>query len=214
MRAILVFCSILLVLPGFLAVLARGRPLQSTLALRGGGPRTQALAAAVAVGLWVLSLGLLELQFAVWAPPAGYIESFRALHAALKATGPVDWLWSLVAIAVAPALCEELLMRGIVLPSFRPAFGTGLAVAGSAFLFAVIHLRPLPLPLHLRRRPRPGRDPGPHRDARAEMLAHGLLNALTFVAAPSSNDPRSPCRIRVRCWGPRSSRAGSWRPRS
>ena len=214
LRTILVSCSILLVLPGLLAVLARGTPLRSTLALRGGGPRTQALAAAVAVGLWVLSLGLLELQFAVWAPPAGYIESFRALHAALKATGPVDWLWSLVAIAVAPALCEELLMRGIVLPSFRPAFGTGLAVAGSAFLFAVIHLDPyrslftFVAGLVLGAiRVRTG-ILGP------SMLAHGLLNALTFVAAPFLDDPAEPPRTRGRCWAPRSSRAGSWRPRS
>jgi membrane protease YdiL (CAAX protease family) len=192
LRTILVLCSVLLVLPGVLAVLATGKPLRPTLAIRAGRPRTQMLAAAVGVGLWVLSLGLLELQFAVWAPPPGYIEGFRALHAALKSTGPVDWLWSLVAIAAAPALCEELLMRGIVLPSFRPGFGTGLAVAGSAFLFAAIHLDPyrslftFVAGLVLGAiRVRSG-ILGP------SMIAHGLLNTLTFVAAPFLDDPTEP----------------------
>jgi membrane protease YdiL (CAAX protease family) len=192
LRASLVLGSILLVLPGLLAVLAAGRPLRATLAWSGGGPRTLALAAGLGVGLWVLSLGLLELQFAVWPPPPGYIEGFRALHAALKSTGPLDWLWSLAAIAVAPALCEELLVRGIVLPSFRAAFGTGLAVAGSALVFAAIHLDAYRFLFTLVA----GIVLGAIR-VRTEvlgpsMLAHGLLNTLTFVAAPFLDDPTEP----------------------
>jgi membrane protease YdiL (CAAX protease family) len=136
----------------------------------------------------VLSLGLLELQFAIWPPPDGYIEGFRSLHAQLKAAGPLDWLWSLVAIAAAPALCEELLMRGIVLPSFR-SFGTGIAIVGSAFLFAVIHFDPYRSLFTFVA----GLVLGAMR-VRSEilapsMLAHGLLNTLTFVAAPFLDDP-------------------------
>ncbi len=191
-RTSLVLGSILLVLPGLLVVLAAGKPLQATLALRGGGPRTLALAAAAGAGLWVLSLGLLELQFAVWPPPPGYIEGFRALHEALKPKGPLDWLWSLVAIAVAPALCEELLVRGIVLPSFRPAMGTLLAVAGSALVFALIHfdfyrfLFTFVAGLVLGAIRMRTNVLGP------SMIAHGLLNALTFVAAPFLDDPTEP----------------------
>lgn len=187
-RTILVVCSIMLALPGLLSVLATGKPLRAALALRAPGRRTLGLAAALGLGLWVLSLGLLELQFAVWPPRPGYLEDFRAIHAALKATGPLDWLWSLVAIAAAPAVCEELLMRGIVLPSFR-SFGTGIAIGVSAFLFSVIHFDPYRSLFTFVA----GLVLGAMR-VRSEilapsMLAHGLLNTLTFVAAPFLDDP-------------------------
>jgi sodium transport system permease protein len=191
-RTSLVLGSFLLAVPGLLAILALRLPVARTLALRGGKPRTYALAAGVGIGLWVLSLGLLELQFAIWPPPPGYIEGFRALHAALKPVNPLDWLWSLVAIAVAPALCEELLVRGIVLPSFRTAFGAAAAVIGSAFVFAAIHfdwyrfvftfVAGLVLGAI---RVRTGILP-------PSMIAHGLLNTLTFVAAPFFDDPEQP----------------------
>lgn len=191
-RTSLVLGSFLLVLPGLLAVLGRGLPLKQTLALRSGGRRTHWLAAGLGVGLWVLSLGLLELQFAVWPPPDGYIEGFRALHAALRPSGPLDWLWSLAAIAAVPALCEELLVRGIVLPAFRPALGPALAVVASALVFALIHLDAYRFLFTFAAglvlgaiRLRAG-ILGP------SMLAHGLLNALTFVAAPFLDDPSQP----------------------
>jgi len=191
-RTSLVLGSLLLALPGLLAMLAQRLPLRPALGWRRGSLRTYALAAGVGVSLWVLSLGLLELQFAVWPPPAGYIEGFRALHAALKPSGPLDWLWSVVAIAVAPALCEELLVRGIVLPSFQGAFGPVPAVVGSALVFAAIHLDAYRFAFTFAAglvlgtiRLRTGILP-------PSMIAHGLLNTLTFVAAPFFDDPDQP----------------------
>lgn len=191
-RTSLVLGSFLLVLPGLLAVLARGLPLKQALALGNGGARTHWLAAGVGCGLWVLSLGLLELQFAVWPPPPGYIEGFRALHAALRPSGPLDWLWSLVAIAAAPALCEELLVRGIVLPAFRPALGSARAVVGSALVFAAIHLDAYRFLFTFVA----GLLLGAIRLRTGilvpSMIAHGLLNTLTFVVAPFLDDPSQP----------------------
>src|SRR5262245_35460091 len=69
-RTSLVLGSLLLALPGLAAIAASRLPLGRTLAWRGGGTRTYALAAGLGVGLWVLSLGLLEIQFAVLPPPA------------------------------------------------------------------------------------------------------------------------------------------------
>ena len=47
---------------------------------------------------------------------------------------------SVLAIAVAPAVCEELLFRGLVLHSLLPLLRTAGAVAASALLFGLIHL--------------------------------------------------------------------------
>ncbi len=191
-RTSLVLGSVLLLLPGFLALLARGLPLKEALALRGADARMMWVAAGLGLGLWVLSLGLLELQFAVWPPPAAYIEGFRALHAALRPSGPVDWLWSLAAIAAVPALCEELLVRGIVLPSFRPSLGPALAVVASALVFALIHLDAYRFLFTFAA----GLVLGAIRLRSGlllpSMLTHGLLNTLTFVAAPFLDDPAQP----------------------
>jgi membrane protease YdiL (CAAX protease family) len=191
-RTSLVLGSFLLVLPALLALLARALPLRETLALHGGDARTLWLAAGLGVGLWVLSLGVLELQFFFWPPPAGYIEGFRALHAALRPSGPLDWLWSLAAIAAVPALCEELLVRGIVLPSLRRAAGAAGAVILSAFIFAAIHLDAYRFLFTFVA----GLVLGAIR-LRAGLLApsmvtHGLLNTLTFVVAPFLDDPTEP----------------------
>jgi membrane protease YdiL (CAAX protease family) len=191
-RTSLVLGSALLPLPGLLLIVAKRLPLARALAWRGGSAHTTTLVAILGAGLWVLSLGLLELQFAVWPPPAGYLEGFRALHAALKPSGPLDWLWSVVAIAVAPALGEEILVRGIVLPSFRPAFGSAFALVGSALVFAAIHLDAYRFVFTFVAglvlgaiRLRTGLLP-------PSMMAHGLLNTLTFVAAPLLDDPDQP----------------------
>src|SRR5262245_40458608 len=128
-----------LVGPGLLAVAAFRRHPSVSLGLEPIGSRTALVVAAAAVPLWVASLGLFEIQYALWAPPPGYLEGFERLHDALRPQGPVDALVSVFAIAVVPAICEELLLRGIVLPALRTALGTGLAVVASAALFALIH---------------------------------------------------------------------------
>jgi len=189
LRPALLLSETALVVPGLLALAAFGVPLSAGLALRPIDSRSALLVAAVAAALWVASLGLFEVQYTFWSPPEGYLEAFERLHEALRPRNPADALLSVAAIAAAPAFCEELLMRGIVLPSLLPAFGRVAAVAVTAALFALIHLDAyrsaftfaLGLALGALRL-RTG-------SLLAPVLAHALVNTITFAAAPFTDDP-------------------------
>jgi membrane protease YdiL (CAAX protease family) len=193
LRPTLVVSELLLVAPGLLVLVVTGIPLGSGLALRGRDRRSLLLSLAVGAALWVGSLGLLELQYAVWPPAAGYLEAFRRLHEALRPAGPLDALMSVLAIAVVPALCEETLARGIVLPALLRPLGAAGAVAVSSLVFASLHLPDtyrLPftfavgLALGVLRLRACALLPG--------MVAHASLNTLTFLAAPLLDDPFQP----------------------
>jgi membrane protease YdiL (CAAX protease family) len=193
LRPTLLASELLLVAPGLLALALAGIPLRSGLALRPLPPRRLLLAVAVGSALWVGSLGLLELQYTVWPPAAAYLEAFRRLHEALRPAGPLDALFSVLAIAVGPALCEEALARGIVLPALLRPLGAAGAVVASAGVFALLHLPDtyrLPftfvvgLALGVLRVRARALAPG--------MVAHASLNTLTFVAAPLLDDPSQP----------------------
>jgi membrane protease YdiL (CAAX protease family) len=197
LRSMLLLSELLLVVPG-VALLALARaPLAEALALRPLRGLPLVLCLAAGVTLWVGSLGLFSVQYAVWPPPEGYLESFRQLHAALRPASVADALLSIAAIAVVPALCEEALFRGIVLASLLPAMGQALAVVTQAFLFGLIHLDAtaggppvmyrVPFTfavgialgaLRLRARSLAG-----------PSLAHALLNTITFLAVLFSDDP-------------------------
>ena len=188
LRPALLVSEAALVLPGLLALAALRAPFSTTLGLNRLPARTTLLVAATAVALWVMSLGLFEVQYALWAPPPGYLEVFQRLHEALRPKNPLDALVSVVAIAAAPAICEELLLRGIVLPVLRPVLGATGAIVASAALFALIHWDlyraaftfALGLALGVLR-VRTG-------SLLAPMLAHALVNTITFVAAPLTDD--------------------------
>jgi len=189
LRPALLLSELALVVPGLIALAAFGVPLRAGLALFPIASRTALFVAACAAALWVASLGLFELQYALWAPPPGYLEAFQRLHEALRPRNAADALVSIVAIGVAPAVCEELVLRGIVLTAFLPAFGSTGAIVTSAALFALIHLDPyrsaftFALGLALGAlRVRTG-------SLLAPILAHALVNTITFAAAPFTDDP-------------------------
>jgi membrane protease YdiL (CAAX protease family) len=189
MRLALVLAELALVAPGILAVVACRVPGRALLDRWPLDLRTTLLMIAAGVSLWVASLGLLELQYTVWTPSPGYLEAFRKLHEALRPHGPLDAVVSVAAIAVVPAVCEELLMRGIVLPSLLTVARPQVAVGVSALVFAIIHLDPyrflftLVLGLALGYlRVRTG-------SLAACVLAHAMLNAMTFAVVPFADDP-------------------------
>jgi membrane protease YdiL (CAAX protease family) len=197
LRPALVISEIALVAPALVFAGLLRRPLAQTLALDATGlRRVNLLSLGFGATLWLASLGLFEVQYSLWAPPPGYLEAFRRLHEALRPSGPVDALVSLLAIAIAPAVCEELLFRGLVLPAFLRPLGTWGAACVSALLFGVIHLDFAGGGLSLYRVPfaavvglglaalrlRAGML-GP------AILAHAALNAITFAAAPFTDDP-------------------------
>jgi hypothetical protein len=151
--------------------------------------RAVALAALAGLGLWVGSLGLLELQYAVWAPAPGYLEGFRRLHEALRPSGPLAQCGRWPRIAGGPGGLRRVLVRGILLPSLRAVTATWWRSC----------LRPLLRPGctstgTVSLSPSPSAWPSAcSACARAlfwpSVIAHATLNALTFSAAPWLDDP-------------------------
>jgi len=195
MRTVLVLSELLLAAPAILGLVVFRIGLPDGLGLRPVPARTAFASVLLGATLWGLSLGLFELQYVLWKPPAGYLDAFRRLHELLKPTGPVDAVVSLLAIAIAPAICEELVFRGVALPAFV-RWGAPAAAVASSLLFGAIHLDGSPGGLSLYRVPfaftvglglaairlRTGAL-GP------AILAHATLNSITFVAAPLASPP-------------------------
>lgn len=192
MRPLIMAASALLAAPAVLALLLTGRPLARALALRAIDRRTALVAATLGLSLWVASLGLLELQYTVWPPPPGYLEAFRRIHEALRPANAFDALLSVLAIAAAPAIFEETLVRGVVLPSLRPWLGALGALLVSALVFALMHADPYRLLFTFAL----GVALGAIRLRAAAllpcMLVHATLNTLTFLVAPLVDDPMEP----------------------
>jgi membrane protease YdiL (CAAX protease family) len=192
LRPLIMIASALLAAPALLALVFTDRPVPRSLALRAVDRRTALVAAALGLSLWVAALGLLELQSVVWPPPPGYLEAFRKVHEALRPANALDAVFSVLAIAAAPAIFEETLVRGVVLPSLRPSLGGLGAVLVSALVFAAMHFDLYRFAFTFA----VGAILGVVR-LRAEalvpcMLVHGTLNTLTFLAAPLVDDPSGP----------------------
>ncbi len=192
LRAQIALGTLLLALPALLALLVRPVFLRAAL---GPGPlsgRALALSAALGAALWVASVGLIELQSLVVPPAPEYLELFRRLHQALAPSGPIDALVSLLVIAALPGLCEELLVRGALLPALVRPLGPGGAVAASAILFAAMHLDAYRFLFTLS----VGVVLGIVRLSTGSLwpsvVAHVMLNTLTFLVAPLVDDPSKP----------------------
>jgi membrane protease YdiL (CAAX protease family) len=191
-RLTIVLASAMLAAPSLLVLLVHGVPLGTGLALQRIPPKTALLAVAAGLALWVASLGLIELQYTLWAPPAGYLEAFRRLHEALRPRDPLDALWSVAAIAAAPALFEELSVRGVLLPSLRPRLGSAGAVAASALVFALMHWDPYRFAFTFAVGGALGALRLRSGVLLVPILAHAALNTFTFAAAPFLDDPAAP----------------------
>jgi membrane protease YdiL (CAAX protease family) len=190
-RVVLIASEVALAAPALLMLAAFGRGALRALAALPAG-RVAGLALALGLALWVTSLGLLELQYTLWPPPPGYLEMFRQVHDLLRPKGPLDAVYSLAAIALFPALCEELLMRGVLLPSLRQHLPGAAAIGFSAFAFAMLHFDQYRWPFTFAvglalgaLRLRTGLLVAP-------VLAHAALNSLTFAAVPFLDDPSEP----------------------
>jgi len=69
------------------------------------------------------------------------VELIEALDAALRPSSAVELVGILLAVALTPAICEELLFRGVLLQSWR-RWPAGLAIGVNALAFGVIHYVP------------------------------------------------------------------------
>lgn len=192
LRGQIAFGTVLLALPALAALVARPPAWRAALGPGVVAHRTAALSTLLGAALWVGSIGLMEMQSLVSPPPPAYLDAFRAIHHALAPRGPLDTLVSLAVIAILPGLCEELVVRGVLLPSLVRPMGAAGAVVGSAFLFAAMHADPYRFLFTLTvglvlgvLRLRTGSLWPP-------IFAHVTLNALTFAIAPLLDDPTQP----------------------
>ncbi len=110
--------------------------------VRGPAPmtkRTLLLSVLLGAALWVGSAGLMEVQSLIAPMPQGHLDVFRALHRALAPRNAIDALVSILVIAVLPGVCEELVLRGVCLPSlFRWLEGRSTPTAAAAVATAAV----------------------------------------------------------------------------
>ncbi len=118
---------------GWAALRHRGRVAQA-LDLRLPTPRALAAGVLCGASVWYLSWRLV-------APLGHWLFGNRGELEHLQNTvAQTPLLWVLLAASLAPAVCEELLLRGLVLRALRPRIGAVLAVVISAMLFSALHL--------------------------------------------------------------------------
>jgi sodium transport system permease protein len=128
---------LLLLVPGLVYALVARKDLRATFALRAAPPR------AFAAGLLIM-LGAIPIGWLIaWAQgffieiPAEYL---RAMEQLVTAGEPSRLLWLLLVVAVTPAICEELIFRGVLLQGLRSSGGMARAVIVSALVFGAFHL--------------------------------------------------------------------------
>lgn len=108
-----------------------------TLALRAPSPRTLAAAAMIAAGGIPVGWAIGWLQLQIW---EGGGESLLPLQELLTATDASRAMWLLFLVALTPAVCEELVFRGVLLQSLGREMRGWRAVAVSAMIFGAFHL--------------------------------------------------------------------------
>jgi len=126
-------------LPAIVVLRWRGIPLRSGLGLNTPRPSGFAGAALIGVSFWYIALWItvLILGDRVTDP-----ERLAELEQQISWTNDSAAV-RLLAVAIVPAISEELLLRGVIARSLRPSFGLFGAVFLSALLFAALHLPPV-----------------------------------------------------------------------
>lgn len=133
----LMVAQVTLLLVPALVFVALGRfDIPGTLSL--GRPSAKQLAAGVLVILGGLPVAwmIAWLQSFVLPLPEGFLEAMSRM---LDAEGAGRVLWLLLLVAVTPALCEEVVFRGVLLGGTRE-LGARRAIALNALVFGAFHL--------------------------------------------------------------------------
>lgn len=128
---------LLLALPAVALAVLGPYDARRTLALRRPSGRTMLAALLIAAGGIPLGwlIGWLQLQLF---PQAA--DALGGLEKLVTATGGRRALWLLVLVALTPAVCEELVFRGVFLQSLGREVPMARAVAMSALVFGAFHL--------------------------------------------------------------------------
>jgi sodium transport system permease protein len=136
-RGLLASQWLLLALPAVLFAALGPFRFRGTLALRAPTPRALAAAALIIAGGIPIGWTLAWVQSLFVEVPAAYLEAFQDL---LSADSPGRLLWLLLLFAATPAICEELVFRGVLLQGLSRELPMARAVVGSALVFGAFHL--------------------------------------------------------------------------
>jgi ABC-2 type transport system permease protein/sodium transport system permease protein len=109
---------------------------RQALSLRAPGVRFAAAAVLIGASAWVPVHELTALQQSVLPLPASVVESLGKLNDAIA---KLPALQMLVVLAIMPAVCEELLFRGVLLSGLASSSGRWTAIVVSAAVFGVFH---------------------------------------------------------------------------
>ncbi len=123
-----------------LAFVAWGRfDLRETLALRWPGGREVAAAFLIIAGGMPLAWFIAWFQSFFIPVPEELLEALRDF---LVTDDPLRILWLLFLVAFTPAVCEEVLFRGVLLSGTRRRFTAVWAVVLNGLIFGLFHLSP------------------------------------------------------------------------
>lgn len=73
----------------------------------------------------------------------------KEIGALIRARSPLDWLVLVLAVALVPAVSEELVTRGYIQSALVPACGLSGGILLTAFTFALLHLTPAGIPTYV-----------------------------------------------------------------
>lgn len=128
---------LLLALPAVVLVAAGRYDARRTFAFERPSARSLAAALAIILGGIPISWVISWLQGFVLAIPVEFLEAMQALVVAEDARRVV---WVLLILAVTPAICEELVFRGVLLHALGTRLTGAATVALSAVIFGAFHL--------------------------------------------------------------------------
>lgn len=110
--------------------------LRATLVLHSPRPRFVLAAVLAGLSMWVVAHEVFVLQQRVLPAPEGLLEMEQALQKVL-ATEQLGLL--LLFVAVIPAVCEEVLFRGLLMSGLKRSFGKAAVLLISAVAFGLFH---------------------------------------------------------------------------
>ena len=121
------------------ALLLRGRSVTDDLGLRSLPPR--GIGAAILLGLGALPMAWFALWMASVVAPVD-AEVIRSMGRELVAADRGELILLLGLAAVTPAVCEEILFRGLLLNTLLRRHSPPVAIGVSALVFSVLHWTP------------------------------------------------------------------------
>lgn len=130
---------IFMALPAVLYIYLRGYDLRRTFALAIPDSRQVAGGLILLVGATQVAWFLAWLQSLVAPVPVEYLEMLSEM---VTADSVPRFLWLLLLVALAPAVAEEVLFRGVLLSGLRSRVSPMAAVVLSGLIFGLFHIAP------------------------------------------------------------------------